>query len=191
MGFFNSNKNRAANIAISRRGNIRSPQAQNRRIIKTMIQDNNTNNYKPVYIERVVTAKQAEAIDLGLTKWSLKYQDVMILLDPKDILPKEYIQNDKVVTNKVFNGIRCEKVGIVWSRKLKKFMYLAVNSNYTCYILFMDYLPNFDNIDLNRLPSSAEIIERVNWRMLSVFRYIHDLTVNPIFQMTSNEVFKK
>lgn len=154
-----------------------------------MMYDNN-NNPITKQQEVYVTKKQAEALDLGFTKYSLKYGDIMLLLDIEDIL-EEYKQEQGTITNNVFDNIQCDKVGIVYSPKLKKFIYLAVNDNFTCYIIFQDILPNFEDINLEHLPVNAQIMDQANRRMSSVYKYIHDLTTNPIFQMTVNEVFKK
>lgn len=201
MGFFNSNKNRAANIAISRRGNVRSPQTQNRRIIKTMMYDNKTKTNKLMDQEIYTTKKQQEAIDLGFTGYSLKYQDIMIVGDIFDMLPEYKHDIDpnahNIIRNDIFEGILCDKVALIYSPKLKKFMYIALNDNYSMAILFKETnfkdLPYIERFDLDNLHPNLQIIYNVNRSLVSVYYHsvIEDMTNNPILNYNILEVFKK
>lgn len=193
MGFFSSNKNR---IAVTARGNKRSYQGQNRRIMQSVVYDNRTGKTKPVTEEIYVTKQQAEAQDLGLTGYSLKYGDILILGDIEHIIPnwKHDIHPDihNLVSNGVFEGIRADKIGIIYSHKLKKFLTLALNDDYSIYILFKsDQTPN--NIDLELLSPFLEIKENAN-RLLYAIYYnseILDLCQNPILNFRITEVFRK
>lgn len=129
-----------------------------------------------------------------LTTWALVNRDIMILYEIEDIIP-EYQQELGTITNNVFDNIRVDKLGVFYSKKLKQFLYLAINDNYECYILFKGYslqeLPNGNDINIENLPVSTEIMEIANRKMYSTYKYVHDLCSNPIYQMTINEVFKK
>jgi len=129
-----------------------------------------------------------------ITSWALVNRDIMILYDIEDIFP-ERMQEQGTITNDVFDNIRVDKVGLFYSKKLKQFLILALNDNYECYILFKGYtlqeLPNGNDINIENLPVSTEIMEIANRKMYSTYKYVHDLTSNPLFQLTINEVFKK
>lgn len=194
-GFFNSNKNR---IAVTSRGNKRSYQGQNRRIVQSMMYDNRTKTQKPVTEEVYVTKKQAEAMDLGFTGYSLKYGNMMLIGDIDAMLPDcrfEHAQYNNLLTNGVFEGIGADKIGLVYSPKFKKFLYLALNDNYTIGILFKNEnyneLPNVPDID--NLDPRIEIRENANRLLYTVFyeSEILDLTSNPIMHYGINEVFTK
>lgn len=193
-GFFNSNKSRSS-ISVSRRGNMRSPQAQNRRIIKTMMYDNKTKSNRLMDTEIYVTKKQQEALDLGFLGYSLKYGDIGIVLDPSDIFPELIQENDHIIGNGIFDGINVDKIAITYSPKKKMYYYLALNANYTCYILFesknVHDLPYIDRIDLDILPVGAQILENWNRLINSVYELIHNLCQNPILVFKVNEIFKR
>lgn len=199
MGFFNSNRNRAANIAVSRRGNMRSPQAQNRRIVKTMMYDNKTHKTKEVSNEIYITKKQAEAQELGFLGYSLKYGNVMLIGNIEDILPDyKDDQYNNVIRNNVFEGIKADKLGIVYSPKKKQFMIIGLNDDYSSSILFknedINQLPNIENIDLDNIEyTNLQIIENANRLLNSVYNRIDilDLTSNPILVYDVKEIFKK
>ena len=170
-GFFNSNRSRRAVMKQSR--------------YKPMIRYNGA---------RSGNNSIATEQPLDFTTFSLVNGDVMILYQIEDIIP-EYEQQKGTITNNVFDNIRVDRLGLFYSKKLKQFLYLAVNDNYECYILFKGYtlaeLPNGNDINIENLPVSIEIMEIANRKMYATYKYIHDLTTNPIFMMTVSEVFKK
>ncbi|WP_458720460.1 hypothetical protein [Candidatus Nitrosocosmicus sp. R] len=51
-------------------------------------------------------------------------------------------------------AIRCDKIGLVYSRKCKLFMFLGLNDNDTCFVLYKDKdvykLPNIYNINIEK-----------------------------------------
>lgn len=155
--------------------------------------DSNTNT--TVELNR----KQIEAQQLGFTGYSLKYGDVMVTGNIEDMIPNYQYDidpdNHNLVTNGVFEGVRCDKVGLIYAPKLKKFIYLALNDDYTCFILFQSdnihTLPNTENIDMDNLNVRLDILENANRMLSSVYQYVHDLTNNPILLYKVNEVFKK
>ncbi len=193
-GFFNSNKSRSS-ISVSRRGNMRSPQAQNRRIIKTMMYDNKTKTNRLMDTEIYVTKKQQEALELGFVGYSLKDGDKAIVLDPEDIIPELTQENNNIIGNGVFDGINVDKIAITYSPKKKMFYYLALNANYTCFILFESKniydLPNIDKIDLDILPVNSQILENWNRLVNTVYELVHNLCQNPIMVFKINEIFKR
>ena len=186
MGFFNSKKNRtSSSIAISRRGKMRSPQAQNRRIIQNMRRDNyNTTasstvqqpRYKQRYSKQVTQEPKSrldimndllvstnenvrsEIMQFDFLEYSLLNADIMIVLNIEDIL-REYELEQGYLTNNVFDNIQCEKVGIVYSPKKKMFLYIAFNSytSTTCHIIFKSK-------NLNELPN----IDRIDLKLLPI-----------------------
>jgi hypothetical protein len=199
-GFFNSNKNRMASTAINRRGRTRSIKGQNRRLVTNMMYDNaraaDSNNRAlstVTYIEQP-TKKQQEALDLGFLGYSLKYGDIAIILDPSDILPYTIQENEHIIGNGVFDGIRCDKIAITYSPKKKMFYYLALNDNYQCHIIFksnnIHELPNIGNIDMDILPVNSQIIGNFNRLINSVYEVVTDLTYNPIIYYKVRELFK-
>lgn len=167
-GFFNSNRSRRAIMKQSR--------------------------YKPMFGNGAGSGNYAVSTEQDLTTWALINRDIMILYEIEDIIP-ERMQELGTITNDVFDNIKCDKIGVFYSKKLKQFLYLALNDNYECYILFKGYslqeLPNGNDINIENLPVSTEIMEIANRKMYSTYKYVHDLTGNPIFQLTINEVFKK
>lgn len=132
---------------------------------------------------------QIDANKLGMTGYSLKYDDIMILGEIEYILPDYQHDIDpdihNLIRNDIFEGIRCDKVGLVYSSKLRKFMYLAVNDNYSVAILFKSNnyhdLPNIDYIDLDNLHPSVQIIENASRSLVSVFQnsMVEDFTIDP------------
>lgn len=171
MGFFSSNRSRRAIMRQAR--------------------------YKPMFGNGAGSGNYAVSTDQSfpdLTTWALINRDIMILYEIEDIIP-EYEYNRGQITNNVFDNIRVDKLGVFYSKKLKQFLYLALNDNYECYILFKGYtlqeLPNGNDINIENLPVSTEIMEIANRKMYATYKYIHDLCSNPIYQMTINEVFKK
>lgn len=189
MGYFNSNKNR---IAVNSRGNRRSYQGQNRRIIQSMIYDDRTQSNKYVEQEVYLTKKQAEAIDLGFTAYSIKYGDIMLIADPRYMLPIENIQDHHIVKNKVFENIRADKIALIYSPKWKQFLFVVLNNDYSIYVLErLDQCPN--HIDLDNLHPNIEIKEHSNRLIVSVYyeSEVLDLTYNPVLNYGIMEVFKK
>lgn len=197
-GFFNSNRNRQASIAINSRGRMRSTRSQNRRIVKTMMYDNKTKQNKEVEQEIYVTKQQSDAMDLGFTGYSLKHQDILILGDPEDILPIEFLDDHFVVRNHVFSNIKCHKVGLFYSLKRKLFMILGfVNDEPLITVLFksQNYHDLSHKVDLDNLFPTIEIKENVNRLICSIYNTkdheILDLTDNPVIHYGINEIFKK
>lgn len=189
MGYFNSNKSR-----FTSRGNKRSYASMNRRMLRSMTYDNTTHRYKEVEEEVYVTKKQAEAIDLGFLGYSLKYGDVIIIGDPSDMLPLQYVEDHNIVRNHVFTNIKADKIGLMYSSKLKQFLYLVLNDDYTIAILDrFDQPPINEKIDLENLHPRIELKERANRILLSVYYHseVLDLTQNPIIHFKSTEVFKR
>jgi hypothetical protein len=200
-GFFSSNKNRMATTAINRRGRTRSIKGQNRRLVTNMMYDNaraaDSNNRAMstvTYIDQP-TKKQQEALDLGFLGYSLKYGDIMLVLDIEDIIPEMLMGASNLITNGVFDNIRCDKVGIVWSPKQKTFMMLALNANYTCFVLFesknLYELPHVIDLNMDILPVNAQILENINRLMNSVYELVHNMTSNPIMVYKIGEIFKR
>ena len=200
-GFFNSNKSRSTSrMAVNRRGRMRGINSQNRRIVTDMMYDNaraadsNRALSTVQYIEQP-TKKQQEALDLGFLGYSLKYGDIGIVLDPSDIFPELIQENDHIIGNGIFDGINVDKIAITYSPKKKMFYYLAINANYTCYILFESKnvydLPYIDRIDLDILPVNAQILENWNRLINSVYELVHNLCHNPILVFKVNEIFKR
>ena len=187
------------------RGRTRSPVSQNKRILREMTYKNVNGARIPTgkYQETVVTVtkKQLEAEQLGFTAWSLKHQDIMILGDIEYMLPqyKHDINPDthNIVRNDMFEGIKADKIGLVYSPKLKKFLYLGLNDDYTISILFesADYkeLPNSEYIDLDNLHPNVQIIENANRLLSAVYNVyeVYSFTSNPITIYKINEVFKR
>lgn len=211
-----------SNIAVNSRGRPRSTNSQNRRIIKQMMYNNHTvqtqqttdiikntnngavgnNNYQ--YSSTVTTYKtkeQIEAQELGLTAYSIKHGDVMLLGDIEYMLPMYRHDIDpnlhNVVFNNVFEGIKCDKIGYIYSQKKKQFMIIGLNDDYSSCILFkannFKDLPNSENIDLQLLHPNIEIKENSNRLLISVYNKIpiYDLTSNPIMTYDISEIFKK
>jgi len=182
MGFFNSNKSAYRQI---RR------QAKYGRMFNNGAQGGGNTVY--------ISKKEQEKIDLGFTGYSLKYGNVMIVGNLEDMLPQFQYDidpdNHTLLNNGIFEGIRCDKIALVYSPKLKKFVYLALNDNYECYILFKsdNYydLPNISDIELDNLHPNFQIVENVNVLLNTVYKYIHDLTSNPLLQYKVAEVFKR
>jgi hypothetical protein len=199
MGFFNSNKNRMASTAINRRGRSRSICGQNRRLVTDMMYDqarlkDSMNSNTVEYIDQP-TKKQQEALDLGFLGYSLKYGDCMLVLDIEDIIPEMLMGTNNLITNGVFDNIRCDKVGIVWSPKRKMFTMLALNSDYTCFVLFesanLYELPHIIDLNMDILPVNAQILENINRLMNSVYELVHNMTSNPIMVYKIGEIFKR
>jgi hypothetical protein len=200
MGFFSSNKNRMASTAINRRGRSRSIKGQNRRLVSDMMYDNARFNDSKnalstvTYIEQP-TKKQIEAQELGFLGYSLKYGDCMLVLDIEDIIPEMLLGASNLITNGVFDNIRCDKVGIVWSPKRKMFMMLALNADYTCFVLFesanLYELPHIIDLNMDILPVNAQILENINRLMNSVYELVHNMTSNPIMVYKIGEIFKR
>lgn len=183
MAFFNSNKSRAAMRRVS--GNNYQRRSSNCSVTES------------VYI----TKKQADVMDLGFTGYSLKYGDVMIIGDINYMLPdyRHDIEpdNHNIIRNDVFEGIKCDKVCLIYSPKLKKFVYLTLNDDYSIGILFKSdnyhSLPNVDNIDLDNLHPNIEVKENANRLLNSIYNRIDiaDLTSNPILFYRVGEIFKR
>lgn len=191
MGFFNSNKNRMESIAINRRGKMRSPRSQNRRIVKTMMYNNNA-RYNDNYDDDIVTNNEYMP---SFTEYAIINHDCMIVGDIIDMLPNYLMSEHYLISNNTFENIKCEKVGLVYSPKLKKYLYLALNNDYSCFILFMENnyndLPNIENIDIDFLKSSCQIIWNINRLMNSVYKEIWLMTHNPILKYKVSEIFKR
>lgn len=104
-------------------------------------------------------------------EYALTEGDVIIVLDVEDII-REYELDRGLITNNVFDNIRCDKVDIIWSPKKELYYYVALNDDYTCFILWKNgdvyQLPYIDRIDLDNLPINAQIIENINRLIISV-----------------------
>ena len=127
-------------------------------------------------------------------EYSLVNGNIIIVLNVEDIL-REYELEQGYLTNNVFDNIRCEKVGIVYSPKLKMFLYLALNNDPIAGIMFkskdLSELPNIDRIDLKLLPIDSHIVENANRLMISNFSEIVDLCHNPVLIYKVGELFKR
>jgi hypothetical protein len=182
-GFFNSNK--SAYRAIRR-------QSKYGRIFSGAQGGSGSNNM-------LLTKKEQEKIDLGFTGYSIKYGNIAIVGNIETMLPQFQhdidADNHNLLNNGIFEGIRCDKIALIWSPKLKKFMYIALNDNYECYILFKSdnyhSLPNIADIELDNMNPSFQLVENINTLMNTVYKFIHDLTANPIIQYKTLEVFKR
>lgn len=188
-------------MGVNRRGRFRGTASQNRRIVTDMMYDNaraadsaNTSSAVTQYIEQP-TKKQIEAQELGLLGYSLKYGDVMLVLDIEDILPELIMAEHNLITNGVFDNINIDKLGIIYSPKKKMYYYLALCDNYQCHIIFKSQnvhdLPNIGNLNMDILPLNTHIVENANRLMNSVYTTVSDLTYNPIIFYTTNELFRK
>jgi len=199
MGFFNSHKSR-----MTRRGNTRSVLGQNKRMLREMTYKNVNgariaNGYQD--IEVTVTKKQAEILDLGFTGHCIKNGDMMILGDASDMLPNYQHDIDpdahNIIRNDVFEGIKADKIGLVYSPKLKQFLYLGLNDDYTISILFKsdNYhdLPNTENIDIDNLHPNMQVIPNINTMLNTVYNVyeVYDFCQNPLIIYKINEVFRK
>ena len=210
---------------------MRSPQAQNRRILKTMSRDNNYYNtgssstvqrtkqprikkqsgysYKQqsqqqpqksrldIMNDLLVSTNdniRSEIMKYDFLEYSLVNGNIIIVLNVEDIL-REYELEQGYLTNNIFDNIRCEKVGIVYSPKLKMFLYLALNNDPIAGIMFkskdLSELPNIDRIDLKLLPIDSHIVENANRLMISNFSEIVDLCHNPVLIYKVGELFKR
>lgn len=179
--------------AISRRGKMRSPQARNRRLLRNSMYNGAQRNTVTTYNDN---NDYIETPTMSFTEYVLRHADIAIVFNPDDIIP-ELVQHDhNIVGNGVFDGIRCDKLCLVYSAKKKTFYYLAINDDYTCYILFkskdtMIYLPNINNVDVDILPVNAVIVENNNRLMVSIFDQIIDLTYNPLMVFKTSEIFRR
>ena len=121
--------------------------------------------------------------------------DVMIIGNIEDMLLQFKHRKDGYISNNIFKIIRCDKVGLFYSARQKMFMWLAVNDDYTIYILHKDkelkYLPNAISLDIES--KKFQIIHNANRLFWSVYNVndILDLTMNPIIMYKVGEIFKK
>ena len=198
-GFFNSQKSR-----MNSRGNTRSYRSQNRRIVRELTYTKNVNGaqiaqYKDVEVN--VTKKQAEAIDLGFTGYTIKYFDMMIIGDIEYMLPQYKHDIDpnshNIIRNDMFEGIKADKIGLVYASRLKKFLYLGLNDDYSISILFesANYhdLPNVENIDIDNLHPNVEILTNINKVLTSVYNIyeVYSFVSNPLVIYKITELFKR
>lgn len=142
--------------------------------------------------------KQTE--QLTLLEHSLKYGDIMICGTIEQMLNDYMGSAPNLINNGVFNNIECDRVGLFYSPKMKEYMYLAINHNFTCSILWKSAnlydLPNLDKSNNDQLGemvefNGAEILQVANRKLWSVFKYVHLLTTNPLLIYSVTEVFKK
>ena len=198
MAFFGSNKSRSSNssLAVNRRGKSRSMRSQNKMIVRQMGYNQQSNPYAVQTVEYVEapTKKQLEAQQLGFTGYSIKNGDLFIALDVQDILPEYVMGESNLITNGIFENIKVDKIALIYSPKKKMFMYLAINADFSCYVLFespnFHDLPNISKIDIDILPVNAQVIPNANRLLNSVYHYIHNLCSNPILVFRVNELFK-
>ena len=121
--------------------------------------------------------------------------DVMIIGNIEDMLLQFKHRKDGYISNNVFKVIRADKIGLFYCIRRKLFMWLAINDDFTIYILFKDkelrHLPN--TIDFNIESPKYQIIENANRLIWSVYNKndILDLTTNPIIMYKVGEIFKK
>jgi hypothetical protein len=134
-----------------------------------------------------------------LLEFSLIDADVIILMDIDDIIP-EYSNccGDGTVHNDRFYDIRihADKIGLIYSKKTKLFMLLAMNDDYSCSVLFENAdlykLPGVSSkIDMDHINPDFIIAEKANRLMNCVYSEIWSYTTNPIFKYSVNELFKK
>lgn len=179
MGFFNS---RRAYKAIRRQG-----------------------NYKPIFgagsssNDTVValTKREQDKYNLGFTGYSLKYGNVMIVGDIETMLPQYQHDidpdNHNLLNNGVFEGVNCDRVALIYSPKMKSFMYLGLNDDYSMSILFKadhpDSLPN--PIDIENMHTEWQILENAGTLLNATYKHVADLTANPIIFYRISEVFRK
>ena len=186
-------------MGVNRRGRMRGVQSQSRRIVTDMMYDDARAHDAAAalstvqYIEQP-TKKQIEAQELGFLGYSLKYGDCMLVLDIEDIIPEMLMGASNLITNGVFDNIRCDKIGIVWSPKRKMFLMLAINADYTCFVLFESAnlydLPHVADLNMDILPVNSQILEKINRLMCSVYTLVHNITTNPILVYKITEIFK-
>jgi len=74
----------------------------------------------------------------------------------------------------------------------EKYMIIALNDNYTCFILWKaDTLEELIDIDIDTVSTNIQKVENSNRLLCSIYQLVHDLTSNPLFVHKIHEVFKK
>ena len=132
----------------------------------------------------------------------IKDQDTMLLFnDIDDIIPSYYRWSSHEVRNDVFMGynqkIKCEMIGLVYSPKKKLFYMMAINNDYTSYILFeavkLKHLPVDKLYSDPLITDKYKMIEKSNRMIIGVLRYdpIWNLCLNPIMSYKPTELFRK
>jgi hypothetical protein len=141
-----------------------------------------------------LTRKQNKPLSSFL-EYSLVNGNILLIGDVIDMLPELKHRKDGYIKNDILKVVRCDKVGLFYSSRQKMFMWLAINDNYTIYILYKDkklsLLPNISNIKLEN--PKYQIIEQANRLIWSVYQRndIHDLSMNPILIYKVGEIFKR
>lgn len=128
-------------------------------------------------------------------EYSLVNGDIMIIGNIEDMLLQFKHRKDGYISNEIFKVIKCDKVGLFYSARKKMFYWLAVNDDFTIYILFksqkLSLLPNALSIDIES--KKYQIIENANRLIWSVYNRndILDLTMNPVLLYKVGEIFKR
>ncbi len=139
---------------------------------------------------------------LTFLEHSLKNGNVMLIGDTVDMLPNHINKPNKpnVIHNDIFKNIYADKIGLFYSIKQKKYMWIVLNADYSMFILYEDIklysLPNItyiDNLMNNNKLGNIQILEKANRQIYQVYEKseILDLTVNPIIKYKVGEIYKK
>jgi len=173
--------------------NLSRCRSEGRRAAKSIRYSSNFGNQRIGYIKK--PKKKPTFLEYCLID-----KDMVVLMDPEDIIP-QYMHKDpsRTVYNHIFPNqkIQCDKVGLIYSQKKKIYYYLAMNDNYTCYILFkgkeLRELPEAlsTKIDLEHINPNFVVSENANRLMCCVYDEVVDCTANPLMIYKTSELFRK
>lgn len=129
----------------------------------------------------------------------IKENDTMLMFETDDIIPSKYRWSSTKVRNDLFNDynqkINCGRVILIYSPKKKLYLFMAINEDYTSYILFK--AKSLKDLPVEKLYNSVgekyKTIEQSNLKMIGILRYepVWDLTLNPVILYKPTELFRK